>query len=399
MKILYLTTRLPAPPLVKGDTLRDFYIIRELAARGHQVTLVSFSKHAEMKHADLKLLASYCRDVHIIPFNIGKQALHLSKGLFSQKPFQVLLYTSRQFQSKVDALLAQETFDVAYVHFTRLADVLKEHPIPKIVDLQDSFEKLLKERYTREKNILMKMLVLTEAQRMKVYEKHISEHFSYATVVSERDICLDHQNMFVVPNGRQDLMPISRKGQPANSLLFVGNMSYFPNEDAALFLIKEVMPRLTRHIPNIELHIVGSNPSKKLLQCTSEKIHVTGFVQDLYPYFSKARIAVAPLRYGTGMQNKVLDAMSVGIPQIVSAKAASGLQHLGGDEFLITECEAQDVVEKVLSLWDNTELQERLVQRGHEYVLRNYSWSKSVEILENLFKMSIEKASPLELAV
>src|SRR5439155_6275500 len=202
----------------------------------------------------------------------------------------------------------------------------------------------------------------------------IAQDFSYSTVVSERDLNPDHQNMFVVPNGIQDLKTIQERNKKTNGLLFMGNMSYFPNEDAALFLIKEVMPIISKKIPDLKLYIVGDNPSKKLQKYHSENIIVTGFVPDMYPYLAKSRIAVAPLRYATGMQNKVLDAMLMGIPQIVSIGAANGFSNLSGKEFLISECEKQEFAEKIIYLWNNFDLQGQIVKNGKEYVLNNYSW-------------------------
>src|SRR5437867_8171037 len=97
LRVLYLTSRLPIPPLVKGDTLRDFYIIKELAARGHKVTLVSYYRQNENNDPNLEILKDYCQNIKIIKFDIKKQSLKLLKGIFSLKPFQVLLYDSKAF--------------------------------------------------------------------------------------------------------------------------------------------------------------------------------------------------------------------------------------------------------------------------------------------------------------
>ena len=391
MKILYLTLRLPIPPLVKGDLLRDFYMLKELASRGHTITLVSFYREHENHDPNVELLQKYCREMKLVKFDVKKQSLHLLKGVYSPKPFQVLLYNSKAFQHEVDTLLYQENFDVAYVHFARLANFLRGYTLPKIIDFQDSFEKNMKDRYLQEKNPLIKTVALMESKRMKAYEKQVSQHFSYSTVVSERDLNPDDKHMFVVPNGRQDLKPMQERDKKTHGLLFMGNMSYFPNEDAALFLIKEVMPIISKKLSNVKLYIVGNLPSKKLLKYHSTNILVTGFVPDMYPYFAKSRIAVAPLRYGTGMQNKVLDAMVVGIPQIVSRRASEGFQNLSGEEFILSECEKQEFSERIIQLWDDFQLQDQLIEKGKNYVLRNYSWSKSVEILEELFQMAIDE--------
>jgi polysaccharide biosynthesis protein PslH len=391
MKILYLTLRLPIPPLVKGDILRDFYIIKELASRGHKINLVSFYRKHENHDPNLEMLKKYCHEIKLIKFDVKKQALHLLKGVYSAKPFQILLYNSKAFQHEVDNLIYQENFDVAYTHFARLANFLSGYNIPKIIDFQDSFEKNMKDRYLKEKNLLIKTVALIESKRMKVYEKQVSQDFSYSTVVSERDLNPDHKNMFVVPNGTQDLKTMQERDKKTNGLLFMGNMSYFPNEDAALFLIKEVMPIISKKLPNLKLYIVGNLPSKKLQKYNSTNIIVTGFVPDMYPYLTKSRIAVAPLRYGTGIQNKVLDAMVVGIPQIVSRRAADGFNNLSGEEFILSECEKQEFSEKIITLWDDFQLQDQLIENGKNYVLSNYSWGKSVEILEELFQMAIEE--------
>ena len=391
LKILYLTSRLPIPPLTKGDILRDFYIIKELASRGHKVTLVSFFRKNENTNPDLEILKKYCQEIKLIKFDVKKQSLNLIKGVYSLIPFQILLYRSKAFQKEVDSLFYQEEFDIAYTHFARLADVLRGHNIPKIIDFQDSFEKNMRDRSLKEKNLIIKTVAFIESNRMKFYEKQVSQDFSCATVVSARDLNPAHKNMFVVPNGLQDLKTIQERNKKTNGLLFMGNMSYFPNEDAALFLIKEVMPIISKKIPDLKLYIVGNDPGKGLQKYNSENVIVTGFVPDMYPYLAKSRIAVAPLRYGTGIQNKVLDAMVVGIPQVVSTTAANGFSNLSGEEFLTSECEKQEFSAKILNLWDDFNLQDKLVENGREYVLDNYSWDKSVSILEKLFRMSLEQ--------
>src|SRR5258708_10472314 len=390
LRILYLTSRLPIPPLVKGDILRDFYIIKEFASRGHKVTLVSFYRKNENSDPNLEILKKYCQKIRLVKFDVKKQSLNLVKGVYSLTPFQIWLYRSKAFQKEVDSLFYQEKFDVAYTHFARLADFLRGHNIPKIIDFQDSFEKNMKDRYSKEKNLIIKTVALIESKRMKLYEKLVSQDYSCATVVSERDLNPEHKNMSVVPNGIQDLKTLQARNKKTNGLLFMGNMSYFPNEDAAFFLIEEIMPLISKNIPDLKLYIVGNKPSKKLQKYHSENIIVTGFVPDMYPYLANSRIAVAPLRYGTGIQNKILDAMIVGIPQVVSMRAAAGFTNLSGGEFLISECEKQEFSEKILYLWDNIELQDQLVENGKEYVLSNYSWGKSVSMLERLFQTSIE---------
>src|SRR6266699_653555 len=124
MKILYLTSRLPIPPLVKGDILRDFYIIKELASRGHKIILVSFYRKHENHDPNLEMLKKYCQEIKLVKFDVKKQALHLLKGVYNAKPFQILLYNSKAFQHEVDNIIYQENFDVAYTHFARLANFL-----------------------------------------------------------------------------------------------------------------------------------------------------------------------------------------------------------------------------------------------------------------------------------
>lgn len=389
LKILYLTSRLPIPPLVKGDTLRDYYIIKELASRGHKVTLVSFYRRNENNDPNLEILKKYCQEIKLIKFDVKKQFANLIKGMYSLKPLQVLLYTSKAFQDEINSLIYREQFDVTYTHFARMAEYLIGYDVPKIIDLQDSYEENMKNRFLKEKNFIIKMAAFIESKRMKLYERKILRNFSYSTVVSARDLNPDHQNMFVVPNGIQDIKTIQERNKKASGLLFMGRMSYFPNEDAALFLIKEVMPIISKKIPDLKLYIVGDNPSKKLQEYNSENLIITGFVPDMYPYLAKSRIAVAPLRYGTGIQNKVLDAMAVGIPQIVSIRAANGFSNLSGKEFLTSECEKQEFSEKIIVLWDDFKLQDQLIENGRKYVLSNYSWRKSVSLLENLFQMSM----------
>ena len=393
MKLLYVTSRLPVPPLVKGDTLRDFHIIRELASRGHKITLVSYYRKDENTSPSLPLLTKYLSDIKLIPFSIRKQARNLYGGLYTLKPFQVLLYNSPVFSTSIRHEIETGTYDLAYTHFARMGDFLLGYDIPKILDLQDSLRQNTMDRYYKYKkqgNILMQYVSLFDSFKMNLYEKQTLHQFNACLVVSDRDIPEGHPNIHVIPNGIEAGRPLPFKRKEKDGIIFFGDMAYFSNNDAAIFLIKKIMPLVWQKKPKLKIYIAGHAPGKALKKLVSDRVIVTGFVPNLEVYFRKAHIAVSPLRLGTGMQNKVLEAMRSGLPQIVTEKGAGGFRNLTGKEFITTSEDKHAIANAIIELLQDETKQQKLITESLAYLKTNYSWEKSIDEMEILLFKAIQ---------
>jgi glycosyltransferase involved in cell wall biosynthesis len=196
----------------------------------------------------------------------------------------------------------------------------------------------------------------------------------------------------VLPNG-VDLdyfapRPQATPRDPA-TIIFTGKMSYHANTAAALDLTTQVMPHVWQQRPDAKLALVGKDPPAKLLALAGDpRIAVTGTVADLRPYLAQATVAVSPIRYGVGIQNKVLEAMAMATPVVSTPQATTALQTQAGQDLLVADT-AQDIAESILALLADGELRRRIGQAGRRYVETYHNWITIVEKLEGIYRQAM----------
>ena len=218
----------------------------------------------------------------------------------------------------------------------------------------------------------------SEARRLARYERDIFPLFNERVIITEvdRDLIPHEQSaqIHVVANGvEHDRYPLSA-GPKVYDLIFSGNMSYAPNVEAAEYLAKELMPLLLNEFPELKLAICGANPSVKVRSLASPHVIVTGWVDDMAEYYAKSRIFIAPMHLGTGLQNKLLEAMSMKLPCITSPLASLPLKGVkDGNEILVCST-TTGYVEAVKFLLENPEKYAELAENGHNFVKQNYNW-------------------------
>ena len=170
----------------------------------------------------------------------------------------------------------------------------------------------------------------------------------------------------LIPN----IHPLQGRGKPFHQrrdLLFIGNFFHHPNEDAAIFLVKEILPLIKEVLPEVRLYMVGSNPSRAITALASQDVVVTGWVQEVAPYFEGARVFVAPLRYGAGVKGKLGQSLSFGLPAVTTSVGAEGMDLLDGREVLIADS-PQEFASKVIQLYRDEKLWETISMQGHACV-------------------------------
>jgi glycosyltransferase involved in cell wall biosynthesis len=176
-------------------------------------------------------------------------------------------------------------------------------------------------------------------------------------------------------------------------LIFTGNMSYKPNIDAVQHFVRDVLPLVRRSLPEVELHIVGMDPTPAVRRLADgARVVVTGRVDDVRPHFDAATVAVAPLRIARGLQNKVLEAMAMRVPVVASPGAFQGISAVA-DEDLLVAGEPEGFARAVLSLLQDPARRERYAAAGRACVQRNHSWDESLQRLERLVVGGVPQAA------
>lgn len=389
MRILFLTSRLPAPP-TRGDRLRVFHFLRELA-RDHRITLLSFVASND-EQAHLAELRPYCEDIHLVHLSRARSLLSATAGVWRPEPLQASYYRSAAMQAAVDDLVARGRFDLLYVHLFRMAPYgLKHQSLYRVLDLTDVISAEIA-RALPYHPPHWRAVYRTELTRIQRYEQALVNRFDETWVISETERMTlaafgASRPIVVVPNG-VDGQRFHPTGQPrdAATLLFVGHMGVPHNVDAAEYLATEVYPLIRREVPAARLELVGAEPSARVRKLDElPGVTVRGHVHDLNAVLNQATVFVAPLRFAAGVQNKVLEAMAAGTPVVTTRIVAAGLGAEQGTHLLVAD-DATGLARQTMTLIRNAPNAGELASAARQFVLSTFRWdavSRRVAALES----------------
>jgi len=337
LKILIVTTRVPYPPY-KGDKLKIFNIVKHLAKRNSVKVLCLNRNRSELKN--LGGIRSLGAEIEAIQHPIWLSAMNAMLGIFSNKPIQVLLYKSNRLASRLAKIVKNDPPDVVYFHFIRAAQYIESVPLDKssrrrngivrVLDFTDAVSLYLSRFVETERNPAKRLIVQIEKDRIADYEP-IAEKFDTCFICSpvDRDYLLHRRinvNFRILPNGVDlEMFKQSENSVDNNRIIFTGNMPYFPNEDAAIYFAKTIFPLVLESVPSAKLYLVGGKPTAKIRRLASENIVVTGFVKNISAEYQKSAVAIAPMRFGAGTLNKVIEPIVLGIPIVATSIAVRGL--------------------------------------------------------------------------
>ena len=365
-------------PLEKGDKLRMFHQLRFLGTL-HEVLLIAITDE-DISKAHLDIVSSYVHEVKILKLSKVRQTFSLLKSVFSKKPFQVAYYYDAQVARKIRLLAESFEPDHIYCQLTRMSEYVRYLPYPKTLDYMDALG-IGMERRAEVVRGLYASLYKKEAARLKSYEREVYSSFDHHTIISVQDAKqLTDRDIHIIPNGIDTdfFSPIDVNKN--YDIGFVGNMGYPPNIDAAEYLVKKIVPLLHKKTKVI---IAGARPDKRVKQLASSSVRITGWMDDVRLAYAETSIFVAPLWLGTGQQNKILEAMAMGIPCVTSSSVNNAIGAEIGKEILIADNE-KSFAEAINSLANDTELYSTIRRNALTFVRDTYSWKQSVDTLTRI---------------
>ncbi|MBV6512697.1 MAG: hypothetical protein FMNOHCHN_02211 [Ignavibacteriaceae bacterium] len=331
MKILIVTPRIPYPPY-RGDKLKIFNLIKYLS-KNHAVSLLTFYENETQLHGDFREIEKITHSAFAIRRTLAESVLSVGKGIFSKLPFQVLFYQSEAFGEKLREITRDNSYDVIYFHLIRTTQYLKYvsgTSAVRVQDFTDAVSMYLSRYLMAEKNPVKKFGIGEEAKRIESYEKE-ARSFDAIYVCSEKDRDYlsgryDGKKISLLMNGvnLETFSPIDIPYEP-NRIIFTGNMPYFANSDAAVYFVREIFPLVLKEIPDARFYIVGQKPPQAVKDLASQNVIVTGFVEDIRAEYCKSAVNIAPIRFGAGTLNKVIESLALGIPVVSTSMAVSGL--------------------------------------------------------------------------
>lgn len=390
MKLLIILPRFPYPT-EKGDKLRAFNQIKVLS--GYFDIILFTLSHDYIKPDYIEKLKPYCKSVRVFKLSFLNVAWNLLKALFNGKPLQAGYYYSCNAQKIVDQIIAKEKPDHLYCQLLRTAAYGINTNLPKTLDYQDVFSKGI-ERRIPTANLFMRLLFNFELKRLRKYENFVFDKFDNKTIISKPDrdfIPHDKKNeIYIIPNGvdQEHFRPYKLKKN--TDLLFTGNMGYPPNVDCAEYLVNKVLPIIHKKYPEITLTLAGATPHARVKALQSNKVKVTGWVDDMREYYASARVFLAPMQLGTGLQNKLLEAMAMRLPCVTSDLCNSALLAKEESEILIGNS-PDEVAHQTIRLLQDKVLADNLAQNGFLFIQQHYSWTGATEKLCKIIKQSVVK--------
>ncbi|WP_169779524.1 glycosyltransferase [Campylobacter curvus] len=350
--------------------------------------------------ADTRLIPLKSIKIYSIPKkeNINKAYFFL-KWLFTNMPFNIVKYEAyfEEMAKKIESI--HRNYDIIHISsyfFAPLINIISKGIHRKIILFPiDSLSLFMDRRSKSECNLIRKIAYKFDFIKSKIFEAKYYKLYDNVFFVSEIDAhyvrSLDESiKTGFIPNG-VDINYFKKKEHYAiqkNSLIFTGDMSYSPNEDAALFLIEEVYPIIKKYI-DIKIYIVGQKPTKKIINYSSNNIIVTGFVADIRPYLESASIYISPLRFGSGIKNKILEAMSMSKIVIGTRVSFEGINIDDGLNAVSINNNALSIANVVIKILNNFSQYNNIGIAARRLMVEKYSWEQVLLQYGTLYENSI----------
>jgi hypothetical protein len=395
LKILYLCHRFPFPPK-RGGKIRPFNMIRHLSAAGHEVTVASLARSAD-EASEGRGIASHCARYEMAKVRDAVQMARMVARLPTPTPSSMGYFYSASLARRVRELLERERFDLIFVHCSSVAQyVAHVRGVPKILDFGDMDSQKWLE-YARYKPFPLSAGYRLEGLKLQREEKRLARMFDLCTATTRAEWeTLESYQIGVAsdwfPNGvDSDYFSPGDRPYDADTVSFVGRMDYYPNQECMFDFCANVLPLLRERRPDVRLLIIGADPPsavKKLGEIPG--VTVTGSVPDVRPYVRRSALMVAPLNIARGTQNKILEAMAMGVPVVTSPAAAGGVDAVPQEHFLVASS-YQEQSAAVLRILEDRSERQRLAAAGRSRVLTHHAWPSSMRRLDAIIERGLRQ--------
>jgi len=350
--LLYLAHRIPYPPN-KGDKIRSYHLLKHLAQR-YQVHLGTFIDDPDdWQYVDA--VKALCGETHFVRLNSRMAKVRSATALLGSRPLSLDYYRDTGLSRWVDRLHRKLPVSRVLVFSSAMAQFVRpERYARRVIDFVD-VDSMKWTQYAAQKSWPMNRVYGREGRQLLRYERQVARDFDASLFVSPQEAALfaslapdSASKIGWFSNGVDSsyFSPLHDFDNPYPEggpvMVFSGAMDYWPNVDAVQWFADEMLPAILKQHPAARFYIVGSRPAREV-QALAERpgVHVTGTVPDVRPYLAYAHLSVAPLRLARGIQNKVLEAMAMGKPVIVSPQALEGIEAKPGRDLMLAASPAE----------------------------------------------------------
>lgn len=396
MDVLYVVPYVPN--LIR---VRPYNLIQSLSKRGHRVTVLTVWS-TEQERDDLRQLQATGCAVRAVYLPKWRSWLNCLTELPSNVPLQAAYcWQPKLLATNILGDLHPDVIHVEHLRGARYALQLKAWrnrfgwPVPVVWDSVDCISLLFRQAAAHSQRLVSRWITRFELERTRCYEGWLVNQFDRVLVTSPADRRALHElagerceaDLSVIPNGVDldyfNLDP-GLEREPA-TLVMTGKMSYHANVTMVLHFVRNILPRIKAERPDVKLWIVGKDPTPEVQALNHDPaITVTGTVADIRPYLQRATVAVAPVAYGAGIQNKVLEAMACGTATVSTSQAVSALE-LQPDRDVLVADTPERFAQRVLILLNDAHRRAQLGRAGRLFVEANHAWTRIAARLEESY--------------
>jgi sugar transferase (PEP-CTERM/EpsH1 system associated) len=385
MRLLYVAQRVPYPPN-RGDKITTYHEILHLAGK-HAVSVACLAEDRDDLD-NVKDLAQIAASVDAVPLSRQRARGRALCALPSGKSLTVAYFGEPELHRRVADVMSERRIDAIIVYSSGVAQFVERYAdVPRIMQFAD-LDSLKWEQYARMSSPPMRWVYQSEYRRLLRYESRLASTFNHSLVSTKRELedfrrLIPGTSVSCVTNG-VDLEYFRPTDTPAipDSLIFMGVMDYFPNVEAVTWFSKEVLPLVRREIPAATFTICGARPTADVLRLAREPgVIVTGRVPDVRPYLARAAVGVVPLRIARGIQNKLLEAMAMGLPAVSTTAAYLGIEAVPGKDLLVADGEIP-FADAVVRLLKDERLRREMGLSARNLVAREYTWETQMARLD-----------------
>jgi glycosyltransferase involved in cell wall biosynthesis len=376
---------------MSGGQTRSFNLIKNLSKK-HEITLFSLIKDEKEKE-NIPELLKYCKKVSVFkrsqyPWTL-RNILLTGFGLY---PFLVIRNLSSEEKEAIKKELTDYKYDLIHAETFYVMPHIPKTSIPVLL-VEQTIEYLVYNHFVEEQAPkILRPLLRLDVLKLKYWETHFWKQAKKVVAMSDSDkkdmeklspgLSID-----IVPNGI-DINYFSKKEKKEESLkkvLYVGNFTWLQNTEAVKILVNDVWPKIKKFLPNTKLWIVGTHMNSEIKSLVSKDIEITERLEDIRDAYKNASVLVAPIKGPGGTRLKILEAMASALPVVTTSVGAEGLGVSDNNEALIKDG-LDNLTDAAIQVLKDAALAKRLGERGKDFVEKNYTWDKSAQKLDTIYK-------------
>ena len=375
-KILFLTPRMPFP-LIGGDRIKSFNLLKHLAKDNevHLVTLYQGSGNIDELKAEVEKLNVKVTVIKLNPFT---KLFYILLNFLSDKPLEILFYYDSKYQKIVDNMIEKNNYDLSFAFFMRTAEYIKNKNIPKVLIAEDCRIEYQKRSFKASTSIPQKFIRWWEYKKLLKYEPKTVAKFDLVTLVSEFDVeeikrISPKSTVGLLTNGTEISKYKPLDNVEKNGLLFLGKLDIWANQMMIHKIVKEILPDIIKEFPETIFSIVGATPPNSIIKYESKNIKIYQDVPEVIPFYQENLIFIHPHSGATGIQNKVLEAMSTAMAVVTSQTGNQGINAVDGKDLLIAK-DLNDFKLFTLDLLRNKEKAITIGKNARNHIIATHSW-------------------------